>query len=148
MIARWPFAGAGKWVAVARQPSPVPSTQDVLAHALARSAQRGQRVARWRTARRWCYYHAWRHGLPVVLAVLAPSSQHLWQQPGAVVAQAPATSMPTPTPTAVEADPPLRLQASNFGSAAARAPGGAVPVLDAALEVPLKSDKSLHSQEP
>ncbi len=71
-----PFGGAVQPTEAKPLPLPtaVPSTQAVLARALARSHQRSTRVARWRTARRWGVYHAWRHMLPVAMAVFVPAS--------------------------------------------------------------------------
>jgi hypothetical protein len=151
MILRWPFSWASKQAVIPPQPLPVPSTQEVLARALARSGQRGHRVARWRIARRWCYYHAWRHGLPVVLAVLAPSSQ-LWP-PGSkpIAAQQEPPTLPEPAaPAPVSTEAALTLRPATWSSAnTALVPvDSTAPAPEAVLEPTLKTDTSLHSQEP
>jgi hypothetical protein len=178
MTALWPAGASTNTVpsAVPRA-TPVPSTGEVLARAMAQSQRRGSRVARWRTARRWTVYHAWRHVLPVVLALAAPSSQYLlWPNalPSGQVATAPVAPAPAP-PSAVAL--PTAAQAGTAPAAAepavaslatpeAPAPEEWSPVLALSTQlvpvpsapppnfaVPtqaliLRADSSLHSQEP
>jgi hypothetical protein len=118
---------------------------------MAQSQRRGARVARWRTARRWTVFHAWRHVLPVVLALLAPSSQYLlWQgdPTAAEIAKAVPTAiqaLPASTSELETVSPQLVLSTQLLPlPASAAAPPFAVP----SEPLNLRADSSLHSQEP